>query len=191
MRLLPALAGLLVAGAIQAGSVDKTDPADAFWAKLEALCGQAFEGRLLASPEGHMADASPLVMDVRECTDQRIRIPFHVGENRSRTWVLTRSDGRIELRHDHRNPDGSPEEVTDYGGLSPNRGSANAQIFPADDRTLDRMPDNYPNVWLMEIHPGERFVYYVRRLATERYYHFEFDLTSPVAQPPAPWGWGE
>lgn len=46
-----------------------------------------------------------------------------------------------------------------------------------------------PNVWLMQIDPGERFSYYVRRLATERYYHFEFDLTEPVDAPPAPWGW--
>lgn len=161
---------------------------DAYWAKLHSLCGQAFEGRLIASPEGDMA-GDRLLMHVRECADERIRIPFVVGDNLSRTWVLTRIGDRIELRHDHRNSDGTPETVTMYGGLSPNRGSANAQIFPADDRTLDILPDNYPNVWLMEVHPGEKFTYYVRRQATERYYHVEFDLSEPVNPPPAPWGW--
>jgi hypothetical protein len=161
---------------------------DAFWANLEQLCGQAFEGRLIASPEGHMA-GDRLVMHVRDCQAERIRIPFVVGDNLSRTWVLRRVDGRVELRHDHRHPDGSPETVTQYGGLAPNRGSAHAQIFPADDRTLDSLPDNYPNVWLMEVHPGEKFVYYVRRQATDRYYHVEFDLGQPVEAPPAPWGW--
>ena len=176
------IAALMVAGSVSAETVD------AFWSKLDGLCGMAFEGRLLASPEGHMA-GDRLLMHVRECSEERIRIPFVVGDNRSRTWVLTRVGDRIELRHDHRNPDGSPEAVTLYGGLSPNRGSANAQIFPADDQTLDSLPDNYPNVWLMEVHPGDKFIYYVRRQATERYYHVEFDLTEPVDPPPAPWGW--
>lgn len=169
-----------------------SETVDGYWAKLEQLCGQAFEGRLLASPEGHM-EGERLLMHVRECSDQRIRIPFVVGENLSRTWVLTRTEvdgaARIELRHDHRNPDGTPEDVTLYGGPSPNRGSANAQIFPADDQTLDSLPDNYPNVWMMEVHPGEKFTYYVRRQATDRYYHVEFDLSRPVEPPPAPWGW--
>lgn len=165
-----------------AGTVDE------YWSNLQGLCSQAFEGRLLASPDGHMA-GERLLMHVRDCGEERIRIPFMVGDNLSRTWVLTRIGERIELRHDHRGPDGQPETVTMYGGLSPNRGSANAQIFPADDRTLDSLPDNYPNVWLMEVHPGERFVYYVRRQATERYYHVEFDLSAPVDAPPAPWGW--
>ncbi len=175
----------LVSGNAQA---DPADPAEAFWYKLQALCGKAFEGELKASPEGDMA-GERLVMHVRECGSEHIRIPFLVGENRSRTWVLTRQGERIELRHDHRDRDGEPEAVTQYGGVSPNRGSANAQIFPADDRTLDILPDNYPNVWVMEVHPGETFVYYVRRLVTERYYHVEFDLSQPVELPPAPWGW--
>lgn len=173
---------LLFSSLASAGTVDQ------FWEHLHELCDRAFEGQLLASPGDDMS-GERLVMHVRECGDERIRIPFVVGDNLSRTWVLTRIGERVELRHDHRHPDGSPEEVTMYGGLSPNRGSAHAQIFPADDRTLDTLADNYPNVWLMEVHPGEKFVYYVRRLATERYYHVEFDLTEPVEAPPAPWGW--
>lgn len=161
---------------------------DGFWANLEQLCGKAYAGTLIASPDGDM-QGEKLVMHVRECGDEQIRIPFMVADNRSRTWVLTRQGERVELRHDHRDSDGNPEKVTMYGGLSPNRGSSNAQIFPADDRTLDNLPDNYPNVWLMEVHPGEKFIYYVRRLATERYYHVEFDLTESVEPPPAPWGW--
>jgi hypothetical protein len=166
----------------------RAETVDQFWANLTGLCGQAFAGTLIASPDGHMEN-EPLLMHVRECGTERIRIPFVVGDNLSRTWVLTRIGERVELRHDHRDSDGRPEEVTMYGGLSPNRGSANAQIFPADDRTLDSLPDNYPNVWLMEIHLGDSFTYYVRRQATERYYHVEFDLTEPVSPPPAPWGW--
>lgn len=178
------LTGLLLPVMVFAG------PADEFWSNLESLCGKAYEGRLLASPDGDMG-GEQLRMHVRDCSPERIRIPFVVGDDLSRTWVLTRMEDRIELRHDHRLRDGRPEEITMYGGVSPNRGSANAQIFPADDRTLDSLPDNYPNVWLMEVHPGERFVYYVRRQATDRYYHVEFDLSEPIDSPPPPWGWAD
>src|SRR5690554_2453403 len=178
------LTGLLLPVMVSAG------PADQFWSNLESLCGKAFEGRLLASPDGDMG-GEQLRMHVRDCAPERIRIPFVVGDDLSRTWVLTRMEGRIELRHDHRLRDGRPEEITMYGGVSPNRGSANAQIFPADDRTLDSLPDSYPNVWLMEVHPGKRFVYYVRRQATDRYYHVEFDLAEPIDPPPPPWGWAD
>ncbi len=179
---------LFPAGLLLFSSLAYAETLDRFWNHLHELCDQAFAGQQLAAPRGGMG-GQRFVMHVRECSDERIRIPFAVDDNLSRTWVLTRIDGRIELRHDHRNPDGSPEEVTMYGGVSPNRGSAYTQIFPSDDRTLDDLPDNYPNVWLMEIRPGEKFVYYVRRLATDRYYHYEFDLTEPVEPPPAPWGW--
>jgi hypothetical protein len=172
----------MLAAAVQAA------PADEYWSKLKSLCGQAFEGTLMGSPDGDM-EGERLVMHVRDCNSDQIRIPFVVGDNLSRTWVLARLGGRIMLRHDHRDRDGKPEEITQYGGISPNYGSANAQIFPADDFTLDRMPDNYPNVWVMEVHPGEKFVYYVRRLVTDRHYHVEFDLSQPVEPPPAPWGW--
>jgi outer membrane protein len=33
-----------------------------------------------------------VIMHVRECSPTEIRIPLHVGENRSRVWVLTRTD---------------------------------------------------------------------------------------------------
>jgi hypothetical protein len=173
---------LLPLSAVQADTVDD------FWSNLQDLCGKAFEGSLIASPDGDMVGET-LVMHVRECSDEEIRIPFHVGHNRSRTWVLTREGERIRLKHDHRLRDGTPESITMYGGLSPNRGSANAQIFPAGDMTVAQLPDNYPNVWVMEVYPEDRFVYYVRRQVTERYYHVEFDLTEPVDTPPAPWGW--
>ncbi len=179
---------MVVTVGLALGACALASPADDYWANLEALCGQAFEGRLVGAPDDGMA-GERLVMHVRDCTPERIRIPFAVGDNLSRTWVLTRHGDRIELRHDHRHPDGSSEDVTLYGGRSPNRGSDRLQIFPADDQTLDTLPDNVPNVWLMEIEPGQRFTYYVRRLATERYYHFEFDLSEPVDAPPAPWGW--
>jgi hypothetical protein len=39
----------------------------------------------------------------------------------------------------------------------------------------------------MEIEPGERFVYELARPGTARLFRVEFDLTTPVAEPPPPW----
>jgi hypothetical protein len=43
------------------------------------------------------------------------------------------------------------------------------------------------NVWAMEIVQGKRFVYALRR-PDGRLFQVEFDLATPVATPPAPWG---
>ena len=70
-----------------------TLPRDQF-DRLTALCGKAFEGRIVSPPVA--ADASfagqRLVMHVRECSRDTIRIPFHGGDDRSRTWVVTRTE---------------------------------------------------------------------------------------------------
>mgnify|MGYP002652099858 CR=1 FL=1 len=57
-----------------------------------------------------------LVMHIRECSETEIRIPIHVGENRSRTWVATRQGEGLRLKHDHRHEDGSEDVLTQYGG---------------------------------------------------------------------------
>jgi hypothetical protein len=49
-------------------------------------------------------------------------------------------------------------------------------------------PAAVTNVWTMEVIPGERFAYALRREGTDRRFRVEFDLTRPVAPPPAPWG---
>ncbi|MGH9173204.1 MAG: hypothetical protein ACRD1H_02540, partial [Vicinamibacterales bacterium] len=68
---------------------------DALWTALQPLCGQAFDGRLVEGTEAsdEAMRNERLVMHVRSCTPEEIRIPFHVGENRSRTWVITRPAG--------------------------------------------------------------------------------------------------
>jgi hypothetical protein len=161
-----------------------------FWSALESLCGQAFEGELVERvPPDDVFTGRHLVMHVRECAPGEIRIPFHVGEDRSRTWVITRTEAGLRLKHDHRHEDGSPEELTWYGGDTGEAGTARVQEFPADQETADMLPEAATNVWTVEVHPGEMFAYALRREGTERRLRVEFDLTRPVAHPPAPWGY--
>ena len=166
--------------------------ADRFFRNLSALCGNAYEGRVVTD---QAADedmrSSRLVMHVRECTDDTIRIPFHVGENRSRTWVITRTDGGLRLKHDHRHEDGSEDVLTQYGGDTAAAGTATRQEFPVDQFSKDLFNANdaavsTTNVWAVEVDPGRIFAYELRR--PERFLRAEFDLTAPVPAPPPPWG---
>jgi hypothetical protein len=162
----------------------------AFWTSVRAHCGRAYEGRVALSTgsAGDTAMAGKrLVMHVRECRSNEIRIPFHVGDDRSRTWVLTRTATGIRLKHDHRHEDGTPDAITQYGGDTREPGTATSQSFPADAHTISLNPVYGTNVWTMEIEPAT-FVYELIRVGTDRRFRVEFDLTRAVPAPPAPWG---
>ena len=173
-------------------------PADAFLAALASHCGQAFAGRIVSNePKSTTPDAfegKPLVMHVRGCENpaKGLRVPFHVGDDHSRTWVLTRTTEGLRLKHDHRHADGSEDVQTQYGGDTTTPGTAQRQEFPVDAESIalfGRTGSNasVSNTWAMEVQPGERFLYELSRPGG-RLFQVEFDLSQPVALPPAPWG---
>lgn len=191
---------MLLGAALQLAptAVRAAEPADQFMAAVASHCGQAFAGRVItntpASATPDPFDGKQLVMHVRGCDvpAQELRVPFHVGEDRSRTWVLTRSEGGLRLKHDHRHADGTPDAVTMYGGDTVAAGSAVRQQFPVDAEsvamfTAQAMNASLTNTWAMEIEPGRRFLYELSR-PDGRLFQVEFDLTQPITPPPAPWG---
>lgn len=185
---------LALSAAVMAACVASANPGparssqDAFWESIRSLCGNAFAGTVVESVPDDPGFRQPLVMHVRECGEATIRIPFHVGDDRSRTWVLTRTETGLRLKHDHRHEDGQPDSVTWYGGDTRDAGSGTRQEFAADEHTAGLIPAARTNVWTMEVIPGERFSYMLRREGTERRFRADFDLTRPVAAPPPPWG---
>ncbi|MDM7922359.1 MAG: hypothetical protein QUS14_08660, partial [Pyrinomonadaceae bacterium] len=91
-----------------------------------------------------------------------------------------------------------PDAVTMYGGTTNNPGETIRQFFPADEETTQvvavpkgNAPSAAANIWWMELVPGEYFTYNLRRLASDRLFTVKFDITKPIAAPPAPWGWQE
>jgi hypothetical protein len=161
-----------------------------FWKSLNNMCGKSFSGRITAAPAGDTAfTGKNLVMHVRACSENEIKIPFFVGTDSSRTWVLTRTNSGILLKHDHRHEDGSPDKITYYGGHTSHQGNSQVQVFPADQQTLDLLPAAFGNVWWIEIISDKSFSYNLRRIHTERVFSVLFDLTQPVQNPGPPWGW--
>ncbi len=160
-----------------------------FFNTLKSHCGKSYEGTITAGgKEGDGFMGEKLTMHVRSCEGNTIRVPFFVGEDKSRTWVLTLGeDNRILLKHDHRHKDGSEEEVTQYGGMSSNTGLPNIQFFPADQHTSDLISRASVNVWWFTI--DESFISYnLRGISNDRIFTVKFDLSKEVATPAAPWG---
>ncbi|MCH7489265.1 MAG: hypothetical protein IID05_01100 [Gemmatimonadetes bacterium] len=190
--LVPLIAAAVLAACSSEDAARQSAAADAqdvFWASLQSLCGQAFAGTLVESvPPDSSFDGEELVMHVRECEEDVVRVPFHVGDDRSRTWVISRTPNGLRLKHDHRHEDGTEDEVTQYGGDTVGPGSAERQEFSADAHTATLVPSAANNVWTLEIRPGEMFVYALRREGAERRFRVEFDLSQPIPAPPPPWG---
>lgn len=174
-------------------------PADVFLAHIADYCGKAFAGKITANePRSDQQDpfeGKELVMHVRGCDDPQneIRIPFHVGDDHSRTWILTRTNDGLRLKHDHRHEDGTEDAVTMYGGDTASEGTENRQEFPVDEESIstfkrEGLNASLENTWAMEIHPNQHFIYELTR-PNGREFRVQFDLTKPVATPPAPWGY--
>jgi hypothetical protein len=155
-------------------------PPDQFFAGLKQLCGKSFNGRLVTTdPADADFAGKALVMGEVACTDSEVAIPFAVGENKSRTWLITRTESGLRLKHVHKHDDGSEDPVSRYGGDTATPGTATRQEFPADDFskqlfTANKLDRSLTNVWAVEIVAGKQFAYELRRPG--RFFRIEFDL---------------
>ncbi|MEP0390648.1 MAG: hypothetical protein ABJ205_07750 [Erythrobacter sp.] len=178
-----------------------------FFSALAEHCGKAYSGQLVSDDE---ADAdfidAAMVMHVSECSDEGIAVPFHVELNgewdRSRTWLITRTDNGLRLKHDHRHEDGESDQLTMYGGDTTDEGTTKEQSFPVDQFSIDMFNAqgyevSVTNVWSVEVDPAgsesPKFTYQLKRTieggAPEpRLFRVEFDLSEEVEAPPPAWG---
>jgi len=167
------------------------EPQDVFFAGLAGRCGNAFNGRLV-STDAVDADfgKQPMVMQIRSCSEDEIRIPFHVGDDHSRTWVITKEKNGLRLKHDHRHEDGNEDAVTQYGGDTAGEGTGSRQEFPVDEFSIalferEGLTASVENTWAVEL-SEHVFAYELSR--PNRFFRVEFDLTTPAETPPVPWG---
>ncbi len=208
------LSALLLTGCSQPADQDATaapdaSAQDAFFTALSTHCGKAYSGSLV-SEDAADADfvGAEMVMYVSDCSKEQIAVPFHVkleGEewDRSRTWLITRTEDGLRLKHDHRHEDGVHDAVTMYGGDTADAGSAGAQSFPVDQFSIDMferegLDVSVTNVWTVAVDPAgtpdARYVYQLKRTVEggapePRDFRVEFDLTQEIEAPPAAWGW--
>ena len=165
---------------------------DAFFNAISELCGKAYSGTVtIDNDPSDSFTNKKLIMHVRRCDETQLQIPFHVGGDASRTWLITKTGSGLSLKHDHRHSDGTEDVLTQYGGHTVDAGWAQVQSFPADHVSKElfvenAIPQSVGNTWQMFIYP-EQFTY--RLIRQGREFRVDFDLTKPVEAPPAPWGY--
>lgn len=173
---------------------DLTETHVQFFHALRQLCGLAFEGQRIVAREDRrelLQGDETLIAHFRDCTEQTIWVPFHIGYpeqdewDRSRTWIYTLYEKHLALSHDHRLETGESRKNTGYGGLTVSAGDAHRQLFIFSERTGDK---GEVLGWRIEIIPGERYSYGTMADGSWTW-RVDFDLTKPVPAPPAPWGY--
>lgn len=188
---------IIAAAAFLAACSETPSAQDAFMDRVQTHCGKAYSGQLVSTDA---ADAEmvgvDMVMHVRECTPDTVKISFNVGDNRSRTWVITETGDGMRLKHDHRHEDGTEDDVTQYGGDTDNDGSATRQDFPVDQYSIDMFNENglevsTVNVWAFYFGDDTLTYEMTRPYKVEpktRLFRVEFDLSEEVPVPAASWG---
>ena len=130
---------------------------------FQALCGSTFSGEMTYPKTGNDDFRGKLlVAKIESCTEEKISIPFHVGDDKSRTWVLSHTERGLLFKHDHRHEDGSEDEISNYGGYAANKEKSSndafdtqlsinqdslTKSFPADKFTQQLIPEAATNVW--------------------------------------------
>lgn len=141
------------------------DARDQFFATLKSLCGQQFDG-VLVYPKAPQHDfaGKRLQADFAACSETQIKVPFQVGADKSRTWIISRTPAGLALQHDHRHADGTPDAVTMYGGMASTHGSGLSQAFLADDYTARLVKGAATNVWTISVSAdGTILTYHLER----------------------------
>ncbi|KTF13312.1 hypothetical protein [Pseudoalteromonas sp. H105] len=195
MKLLTAATLLLASTAVFArpAPLVSIPSHDGFFDNIAAHCGKAYEGKVTvdnaAGPSSFAG--KKLVMHVRRCNERELQVPFHVGEDASRTWIITKTGSGLSLKHDHRHKDGTDDVSTMYGGHTVDAGFESVQSFPADQYSKELfvnqgIPQSMGNTWQMYIYP-EKFTY--RLIRQGREFRVDFDLTKPITPPASPWGY--
>lgn len=153
----------------------------AFVANLARYCGQSFAGRQVFLAEGRQSWADRImVINFSHCEEGQINVQFHMDEDRSRTWMFLQEEGRLRFRHDHRNPDGTPEDVSLYGGYADSMGTPFTQNFPADAFTCEQYPTSCNATWTVSISPDLATFSYQLKNFGELLFQADFNLANPL-----------
>jgi hypothetical protein len=152
-----------------------------FLANYSDYCGYAYKGQtnFVDLAGGDLFENAELTVIFRDCEEGIVRMPFHVDDDTSRTWIVQMTPQGLHLSHDHRYEDGSQHEANFYGGYADGEGNVMVQYFPSDWRTIRDRPARQANLWAKEFDLAEMKYYYRLYLNDELRLEAEFDLSDP------------
>ncbi|CAN5851367.1 hypothetical protein BH24BAC1_BH24BAC1_13430 [soil metagenome] len=183
MKFLFFIAILILSVGCRRGPSGTADPQEIYMSQFKAFCGNSYRGETVFPKGGKDPFAGKqLTLHFRECGRRENRLQFQVGDDLSRTWVLTNTRQGLQLKHDHRKPDGTPDEVTMYGGTAQEGGTGRSQSFPADEHTAKLIPAGKNNIWTIEFSANKEILSYTLKRDGNLRYQANFNLMQPLAK---------
>jgi hypothetical protein len=149
-----------------------------FFKALKAHHGQSYTGTVVTPLRDNDPFAGKeLRIFIQRASSDSLRVPFWVGEDKSRTWLITLDKKKgLLLKHDHRHADGSPDSITMYGGYAKTTGTAFSQSFPADAFTAQLLPAAATNEWTLELSPDKKVLSYILKRNGQLRFQADFKL---------------
>jgi hypothetical protein len=86
----------------------------------------------------------------------------------------------LRFRHDHRHPDGTPDDQNLYGGYADDNGTAFKQYFPSDKYTQDLLGDSINRQWNVILSDDLSLLSYQLLYSGELVFQADFDLANPL-----------
>lgn len=103
---------------------------EVFLTSLHQLCDKTLQGEVIADHFQPAATGDPVSFSFTACKDQEIRINTALPIGEEFTIVLTLVGEELLLKHDIRNADFSPHNLTMYGGFALEEDTHETMLFP-------------------------------------------------------------
>lgn len=180
MKLLKPTAWLAVLALLFVLTVSSVAQEPSMFEHLKSHNGKSYAGKMTFPDDPGHAMNQPMRIEFIKVSDDHVRVPFLVGDDASRTWMLSKLDDGVQLKHDHRHADGTPDDVTNYGGTDSQQWLASQLIFPADAETAALLPEAKGNVWSLRLSPDGRWLTYYLERDGEPRFEAVFDLSKEL-----------
>lgn len=159
------------------GAAQAQDP---FLKNFEAHKGNKYAGKVIFPKTPRPPFDQDMYMLVRDVSENAVNVPFVVGTDKSRIWMLSMNEGKLLLKHDHRHEDGTPDAVTNYGGWATTSDDPSHRAFPADEFTGELLPAAKTNEWKMFFDEKENTFNYQLYRDGRLLFHAAFDLSKTI-----------
>jgi hypothetical protein len=160
--------------------IDAETTQEEFLANLLERCDDTYAGESTypADPPHDGLETVELRATISTCTSDEVHISLRAGDDETHTIVITYAPEGLLMRHKHRDTDGSPRDITDYGGLANDRGTSTRQYFEADQSAIDMIPEAENNVWIIDLGTDDETLIYSLERQQEQVFRAELEKTS-------------
>lgn len=154
----------------------ETSQVEHFMENMTALCGEELTGTVFIDTEQPNLAGKPITFDFATCTPGEIRIAAQTESEEQMTIILTLINDELLLKHDIRDKNNMPADITMYGGFANEAGSPVRQIFPVHNFGSEMWPGFENKSWEICITPEEGKLEYMELTENILKRHFIFEL---------------